>query len=246
MSAVLDAHARALTAPALDRGARLLANAGLRAGQLTVVGWGVGVAACVAAALGLWPAALGLWLGNRLLDGLDGALARIHGPTDRGGFLDLVADFSIYAGFVFGVAVAVPSARLAVVALLSAYYVSGTAFLALSSLLERRRDQFGDGRSFRFVGGLAEGTETVVVYALFTLLPTHAATIAWTFAAAVVVTAAQRVAFGLRVLAQPSTATTPSHPGAHTAASDPGRRSVGVRGRTGWPRLRLAARNGRD
>jgi len=246
VSAVLDTHVRALTGPVLDRGARVLANAGLRADQLTVVGWGVGAAACVAAGLGLWPAALGLWLGNRLLDGLDGALARIQGPTDRGGFLDLVADFSIYAGFVLGVALAVPSARLAVVALLSAYYVSGTAFLAVSSLLERRRHQFGDGRSFRFVGGLAEGTETVVVYVLFTLLPSHAATIAWTFAAAVAVTAAQRVAFGLRVLAPPATATAPTHPTAATAGNEPDRRAVGARDRTGPSSLRPAARSGRD
>lgn len=197
---MLDTRVRAALAPTLDRAGERLAAAGVQPAALTGAGWALGIGACIAAGLGQWPVALGLWLGNRLLDGLDGAVARVLGPTERGGFLDIVADFSVYAGFVLGVAVAVPSARLACLVLLSTYYVSGTAFLALSSLLERRRHRFGDERSLRFVGGLAEGTETVAVYVLFTLLPGHAALIAWTFAAAVAVTAAQRIMFALRVL----------------------------------------------
>jgi phosphatidylglycerophosphate synthase len=147
-----------------------------------------------------WTLGLGLWLLNRLFDGLDGPVARRRGPSDLGGFLDIVADFSIYAGFVVAVAIASPKARLACVALLSSYYVSGTALLALSSLVERRGDGVGDERSLRFAGGLAEGTETVAVYALFCLLPAHAALIAWAFTVAVGITAAQRVALGVQVL----------------------------------------------
>ena len=79
--------------------------------------------------------------------------------------------------------------------LLATYYLSGTAFLALSSLLERRgeadaRPRRSDGRSLLFVGGLAEGTETVLAYVAFCLLPAHAETvIAWIFAAMVAITA---------------------------------------------------------
>jgi phosphatidylglycerophosphate synthase len=152
----------------------------------------------------LWPLALALWLSNRLLDGLDGAVARLGSPTERGGFLDIVADFSVYGGFVVGVAIGVPAARLACVVLLAAYYVSGTALLALSSLTERRALPGGDERSLRFAGGLAEGTETVLVYVLFCLLPRQAAGIAWGFAAAVGITAVQRVVAGLRLLREPA------------------------------------------
>ncbi len=141
-----------------------------------------------------------LWLVNRLLDGLDGPEARSRGASDLGGFLDIVADFSVYAGFVVGVAVAVPEARLACVLLLSAYYVSGTAFLALSSLVARRGGGVGDGRSLRFVGGLAEGTETIVVYALICLVPTWTLGIVWVFTAMVAVTAVQRVVVGVHTL----------------------------------------------
>ncbi|MEO6712317.1 MAG: CDP-alcohol phosphatidyltransferase family protein [Mycobacteriales bacterium] len=201
---MLDTRMRAVLTPPLERIGRRLAAAGVRPMALTGSGWLVGVGACVAVGARLWSLGLALWLANRLLDGLDGAVARVIGPTDRGGFLDIVADFSIYAGFLVGVAVAVPGARLACVALLSAYYVSGTAFLALSSLLERRLAGTRDGRSLHFVGGLAEGTETIATYVLICLLPSHASAIAWAFAAAVAVTAAQRIRIGLRLLHDPA------------------------------------------
>lgn len=197
---MFDGALRAAVAPALDALARPMARAGVPPLALTAAGFAAGAAACVAAALALWPAALVLWLLNRALDGLDGPLARALGTSDRGGFLDIVADFTVYGGFVLGVAIAVPDARLACVALLVAYYVSGAAFLAWSSLAERRRMAVGDERSLRFPGGLAEGFETIVVYALVCLLPGHAGTIAWAFCAAVAVTALQRIVLGARSL----------------------------------------------
>jgi phosphatidylglycerophosphate synthase len=188
----------------LDKAGAYLGDAGVSPLALTGVGWLAGVAACLAVISQHWQLALILWLVNRLMDGLDGPVARRRGATDLGGFLDIVADFSIYGGFVAAIAIAVPDARLACVALLSAYYISGTAFLALSSLLQRRTPTEGDGRSLRFIGGLAEGTETVAVYVLFCLLPTHAATIAWAFAATVAITAIQRVVLGVRTLRRPA------------------------------------------
>ncbi|MGA8258429.1 MAG: CDP-alcohol phosphatidyltransferase family protein [Nocardioides sp.] len=196
---MLDAPARRALGPALDRVAGVLDRIGFSPGVVTAVGWLVGLGACVAAGTGHWWAALGLWLANRTLDGLDGALARRRGSTELGGYLDLVADFSIYAGFVVAVGIERPEARVACLALLLAYYVSGTAFLALSPLLERRGDA-GDGRSLLFVGGLAEGTETVLAYAAFCVWPEHAELIAWIFTAMVGLTAAQRVGIGIRAL----------------------------------------------
>ncbi|MEU4626550.1 CDP-alcohol phosphatidyltransferase family protein [Actinoplanes sp. NPDC023801] len=206
---MLDTAARRLFAPALEAAAARIAAAGVSPLTVTVAGWLAGVAACGAAATGRWWLALVLWLLNRLLDGLDGPVARVRGATELGGFLDIVADFSIYAGFVVAVAVARPEARLACVALLCAYYLSGTAFLALSSLLERRGSTIGDARSLRFVGGLAEGAETVAVYVLFCVFPQWAAPIAWVFTAAVAVTAVQRVILGVRVLRGPAPSRSP-------------------------------------
>jgi phosphatidylglycerophosphate synthase len=222
---MLDTRVREMLSPMLARAGTRLAAAGVPAAVLTGAGWAAGAGACAATALQAWPAALGLWLANRLLDGLDGPTARAAGKvTEAGGFLDIVADFSVYAGIVLGLAVAVPGARLACVALLTAYYVSGTAFLALSSLAERRGAPLGDERSLRFSGGLAEGTETVIVYALLFLLPARATVIAWAFAAAVAVSAGQRVVVGVRLLRAPVPASSaasgpaPSGPGSGSSS----------------------------
>ena len=222
---MLDTRMRALLGPALEAAGKRLAAAGVAPAGLTAAGWAAGAGACAATALRAWPVALGLWLANRLLDGLDGPVARAGSPTDAGGFLDIVADFSVYAGIILGLAVAVPGARLACVALLTAYYISGTAFLALSSLAERRRQRLGDDRSLRFVGGLAEGTETIAVYLLLFLLPQHVTVIVWAFTAAVAITAAQRVVLGLRLLRAPASAEPAGRP---AAAAGGGHRHPGA------------------
>ena len=201
---MLDAPARRALAVPLDRAAAPLAALGVHPIAMTGFGWLLGVGACVAAGTGHWNLALVLWLANRLADGLDGPLARRRGEGGRelGGFLDLLADFSVYAGFVLAVGIAVPEARVACLALLVAYYLSGTAFLLLAPALEHRGAQ-GDGRSVFFVGGVAEGTETFLAYVVFCLLPGQAEVIAWVFAALVGVTALQRFALGVRVLGTP-------------------------------------------
>lgn len=197
---MFDTAIRARLAPATNAAARRVAGAGIGADALTAAAFAAGAGACVAAATSAWTPALVLWLASRLLDGLDGAVARLTQATERGGYLDLVGDFAVYAGFVVAVAVSVPAARLACVVLLFAYYVSGTAFLAFSSVAERRRLRVGDERSLRFVGGLAEGFETIVVYVAICLAPAHAGQIAWGFAGVVAITALQRIVAAVRML----------------------------------------------
>ncbi|MBA3408700.1 MAG: CDP-alcohol phosphatidyltransferase family protein [Solirubrobacterales bacterium] len=178
----------------------MLDRRGVAPGAITAAGLLVGVGACVAAALSMWAAALGLWLLNRGLDGLDGAVARRRGATDLGGMLDFLADFVVYGGFVVGVAIAQPGARVACCALLAAYLLNNVALLSFAALVEKRGLAFGDERSLRFTGGLTEGTETIAAYCAVCLFPGHAATIAWAFTAMVLITVLQRVALARRTL----------------------------------------------
>ena len=150
---MLDQALRARLGPTLDRAAGPLAARGISPGALTGVGLLAGIGACVCVATGSWAAALGLWLLNRLLDGLDGPVARRHHATELGGLLDFVADFVVYAGFVVGVAIAHPDARLACVALLATYLVNNVALLSFSSVIERHRLPLGDERSLRLLPG---------------------------------------------------------------------------------------------
>ena len=197
---MFDARLRELIAPSVGTAARRLDRVGVGAGTVTAVGLLVGLGACLAAALESWDVALILWLLNRVLDGLDGPLARLHGATDLGGMLDFLADFVVYAGFPLAVAIAVPDARLAVAALLAAYLLNNVALLSFSSILEKRRIELGDERSLRFTSGLTEGAETIACYSLVCLLPSDAGTIFWVFTALVMITVGQRLLLAVRVL----------------------------------------------
>lgn len=197
---MIDQVLRARLRPSLDRVAETLAAREVPPLEVTGVGLLAGLGACVCVATSAYGAALGLWLLNRLLDGLDGAVARQREATDLGGLLDFVADFVVYSGFIVGVAIASPGARVACVMLLAAYSVNIVALLSFSSVIERRALPLGDERSLKLLPGLAEGAETIVVYVLFCLLPGASATIAWAFAALVTATAVQRVMEAVRTL----------------------------------------------
>src|SRR5258707_13636653 len=108
---MLHSRLRAMLGSALDTAGRRLAAAGVAPAALTAAGWAAGAGACAATALRAWPAALGLWLANRLLDGLDGPVARAGTPTDAGGFFAIVARFPPPPGAILGLAVALPGAR---------------------------------------------------------------------------------------------------------------------------------------
>ncbi len=115
--------------------------------------------------------------------------------------LDFLADFVVYGGFVVAVSVAVPDARVAAVVLLAMYLLNNVALLSFASLVEKRGLDIGrDERSLRFTTGLTEGTETIVAYALVCLVPDHAGTIFWVFAAMVLVTVGQRVRLAVATL----------------------------------------------
>ena len=184
--------------------------------RLTVAGLVLGLASAALAAGQLWGWALLAWLLSRALDGLDGPLARRRGTgqgSPAGGFLDITADFVAYGATVVGVAVgtvgaAAPLAEwLPFLAVLLAYYVNGTAFLAFSSIAERTGHRIDDGRSLSFLGGIAEGAETILVHALWLLVPAYAPQVATVWAGVVGVSAAHRVVTGYRTLREPSPGT---------------------------------------
>ena len=110
----------------------------------------------------------------------------------------------MYGATVVGVAVGATgqydAGWLPFLLVLLAYYLNGTALLAFSSIAERTGRQREDGRSLSFLGGLAEGTETMVVHSLWLVLPAHAAVIATGWAVVVLLSAAQRMVAGFRDL----------------------------------------------
>ncbi len=207
---MLDGAARRVLEPALGRLAAGVDRAWVTPDRITAVGLVLGLGSAGAAALQEWPVAVVLWLVSRLADGLDGPLARRRqartGQSDAGagGFFDITADFAVYGTGVVGVAVGTAGVGdgpwWPFLLVLLAYYLNGAAFLAFSSIAERSGRRLDDGRSLSFLGGLAEGTETVVVHALWLLFPDLAWRIAVGWAVVVLLSAGQRMVAGYRSL----------------------------------------------
>ncbi len=174
---------------------------------VTIAAAVAGVAAGVAAWQGAFLPALGLWLLNRVLDGLDGTLARSTGrQSDLGAYLDIVLDHVVYIAVPLGLALAAgtPAAALALALLLASFYLNGAGWMYLAALLEKRNAGAaarGELTTVTMPGGLIEGAETMVLYTLFLLLPGALVPLFGLMAALVLLTVIQRVAWAVRHLA---------------------------------------------
>ncbi|MEX2180219.1 MAG: CDP-alcohol phosphatidyltransferase family protein [Gemmatimonadaceae bacterium] len=173
---------------------------------VTVLGFAFGIASAAFAARANYGAALALWAVNRALDGLDGTLARVQGSqTDRGGYLDILLDFIVYAAIPLALVMANRTAPIAVAAavMLGSFYVNAGSWMYLSAILERRdagARARGELTSVTMPTGLIGGTETIVLYTLFFLFPRHLTVLFLVTSLLVLATAGQRLLWAVRKL----------------------------------------------
>ena len=182
---MLDKAVQQALRPLMTRAARGLVRLGVGANAISVAGFAIGMAAAGAIAFQHHLPGLVLLLLSRLMDGLDGAVARATQPTDRGGFLDISLDFLFYSAIPLAFAIADPAANaLPAAVLLAAFIGTGSSFLAFAAVAEKRQLQsvaFPD-KSFYFLGGLTEATETITAFAAMCLWPALFPPIAYGFA----------------------------------------------------------------
>jgi len=143
----------------------------------------------------LW--AFALWILNRILDGLDGLLARLHNrQSDFGGYVDILTDFIVYASLPIGLAAGSPSSEryLALAFMLASFYINTASWMYLAALLEKRA-QHGDDTQTAIVmpAGLIGGFETIIAYGIFLLFPAYLTILFSIFTVLVFITIAQRL-----------------------------------------------------
>lgn len=170
---MLDAWSRKIVDRPFNYLGRKISNLGISADTITIVGFGFGL-------LSLWSVASGkltqglifFWI-NRVMDGLDGGVARATRLTDRGGFLDIVCDFIIYSGFVFAFAIYDPNSMFWSLFLIFSFIGATSTFLAYATIAAKRNKKTHSrgSKSFYYLGGLSEGTETIVALSLMCFYP---------------------------------------------------------------------------
>jgi phosphatidylglycerophosphate synthase len=174
---------------------------GVHADHVTAFALVAGLACALAVALGAFWTAMVCLAAGRVADGLDGIVAGLTRRTPRGGFLDIVEDFIFYGAVPFAFAVqnppdnAVPGAFL-----LLTFYVNGATFLAYAAVAARQGhgDEPRGPKSIHYTAGLAEGGETIAVFAAMMLWPAAFPMLAWAFGALCLVSAGARVLLAWR------------------------------------------------
>ncbi len=198
---MLDRAATALIKPLVTQLARGLHRSGVSANQLTLTGFLIGLFAAFLIATNQYMAGASALFASRLCDALDGAVARLTHPTDAGGFLDIALDFLFYASIPLAFAVADPARNaLPAAVLLAAFIGTGSSFLAFAVIAAQRglsSTAYPD-KSFYFLGGLTEATETLLFFAAMCLWPGFFIELAYTFAALCAITTVTRLWWGWR------------------------------------------------
>ena len=146
--------------------------------------------------------ALGLWLLNRALDGLDGLIARMHyQQTDFGGYVDIITDYIVYALLPIGLVVGLPSEEryLVLALMLASFYVNTASWMYLSAILEKRAIRDPKSQTTIIMpAGLIGGFETLVAYSVFLVFPTQIIILFSSFTVLVCITAIQRIWWAAR------------------------------------------------
>ena len=175
-------------------------------GRLTAASVVAGVTAGVLAAVGLRWWSLAVWLVGRVLDGIDGALARRRGrQSDLGGYFDLMGDTVGYAAVPLGIAAAHGDTQVwaACAVLLASFYLNTMSWTLLSAIAEKRSVGAGirgERTTIHMPAGLIEGAETIVLFSLMLAVPDQALALFWVMSALVAVTILQRVVWASRSL----------------------------------------------
>jgi len=148
----------------------------ISANTITLAGFAVGAMVVPLLWFKLYSTAMAVILVNRFFDGLDGAVARKYGPTNLGGYLDITCDFIFYSVVIMGFALAAPENNgLAAAFMIFSFIGTGSSFLAFAAAAEKKgisSDAHGL-KGFYYLGGLAEGTETILFFVIICMYPEY-------------------------------------------------------------------------
>lgn len=205
---MFDTRLRVIIDPPLNAAGRALAQRGLTANAITLIGLGIGIIAALFIALGAPALALIPLLISRIADGLDGAVARATQKTDFGGYLDIAADFLFYGLIPLAFVAMNPQANgLAGAFLLTSFYFNGTSFLGFAILAEKREmtTSAQGEKSLYYSNGILEGAETIAFFVLLCLLPAYFVPLAYAFGTACFATGVLRIYGAHRTFTQNTT-----------------------------------------
>lgn len=183
--------------------------------HLTIAAFITGIGSCISAASGSPIGALTLWILNRVLDCLDGAVARQRNQSsDLGGFLDLLGDFIVYSGIPICCAWGIEAGGIwlwiSVAVVEATFHVNNFVLFYVAAVAEKKKAvQTKEKRNQQAVEeltsvmmrpALIEGAESGAVFTVMLAFPGLTEVLCWFMAVGVAVGTVQRVTWVVKAL----------------------------------------------
>ena len=174
--------------------------------HVTTSAFSAGLAACYSASQQQVLLSVFFWLLNRVLDCLDGALARHRkAASDLGGFLDLLGDFIIYSLLPISLAMGQPDAWEAVAILEASFHVNNFILFYVAAIAEKKAVANGakskELTSLMMKPALIEGMESGILFTAMVVFPEYLRILSWVMALLVSLGIIQRVNWTISALA---------------------------------------------
>ncbi|MGV8905958.1 MAG: CDP-alcohol phosphatidyltransferase family protein [Acetobacterium sp.] len=162
---MIDTKLRGVFQPFFNGLGRGLIKLKIKPDAITVAAFGVGVLASVLISLGqsVLPLIL-LWLSG-LLDVLDGTVARLTGTSSKiGAYMDLIFDRMVEAAIILGFYFLLPQYALAYLLFFVSVLFNFTTFIVAGAIFDNKSQ-----KGMHYDVGIAERTETFIVFTLMVL-----------------------------------------------------------------------------
>jgi phosphatidylglycerophosphate synthase len=143
---------------------------------------------------------------NRFCDGLDGAIARLVGPSDIGALYDITLDFIFYSLFPIAFIFLDIKNAYAICFLLLSFVSTQTTFLASAWIIEKNKISIStkQRKSFFYIGGVTEGFETIIFFILMLIFYKSVELIAYIFGLLCWITSITRLIYIKKLLTNSS------------------------------------------
>jgi archaetidylinositol phosphate synthase len=184
ISKVIDTRWRGEFEPMFNFLARILVRLKIKPNYITITAFAVGLLSAISIGFNrLLIALILLWISG-LLDVLDGSVARIMGTSSAlGAYMDLIFDRMVEAFIILGFTLLAPANYLAYILFYISVIFNFTTFVLAGALFKNVGE-----KSMHYDTGIAERTETFIVFSLMLIFKNHITLILMIFNAIIFLT----------------------------------------------------------
>ena len=199
---MIDAQLNKMVQPILKPLAQNLIKFNIKANYITFIGFLFGICCAFFITQEMFVAAIFFLFLNRLFDGLDGVMARISGPTDLGAFYDIICDFIFYSAFPLAFIILDINNSYHIGFLTLSFVATQSTFLTSAWIIEKNKIDIIETqkKSFFYSGGITEGFETIICFAMMLTFYDFIAYISYTFGILCWITFIMRIIFIKKLL----------------------------------------------